>query len=120
MTTFESGQVVLFPFPFTDLTTVRQRPALVISARSFNLSHQDVIVVALTSQHPFDLQADEQALTATDQASAGLPKPSEVKTGKLVSIDQRLIRKTLGFVSHAPLANVIKLVCLNLYNPSLP
>ncbi len=76
MTTYEPGQVVLIPFPFTDLTTVKQRPALVISTPSFNRRQEDIIIVAMTSQNPFNLQPDEHALTQVDQASAGLPKPS--------------------------------------------
>lgn len=49
MTSFKAGQVVLIPFPFTDLSTVKQRPGLVISAESFNLTHSDLIIVAHAS-----------------------------------------------------------------------
>jgi mRNA interferase MazF len=118
MTTFEPGQVVLIPFPFTDLTTVKQRPAIVISTSLFNQRNQDVIVVAVTSQNPFELQVDEYALKHTDQISAGLPKPSKVKTGKVVSIEQRLVRKTLGSISPPALDEVMKHVHSNLYRPS--
>jgi mRNA interferase MazF len=52
MTTYEPGQVITIPFPFTDLTTTKKRPALIISSQSFNQSHDDLIVVAITSQKP--------------------------------------------------------------------
>ena len=117
MTIFEPGQVVLIPFPFTDLTTIKQRPALVISGTSFNQKHQDVIVLALTSQSPSDLKPDEIALTEADQKSAFLPKPSKVKTSKIVSIDKRLVRKLLGSISRASLDSAIVRVHTNLHQP---
>jgi mRNA-degrading endonuclease toxin of MazEF toxin-antitoxin module len=49
MTVYRQGDVVLIPFPFTDFSTFKQRPAVVISSNGFNRIHQDVIVVAITS-----------------------------------------------------------------------
>ena len=70
----------MLPFPFTDLTTAKQRPAVVISSDAFH-----------SLPNPEDYR-----LTEEDQRFAGLPKPSMAKCGKLLTIDQRLIRKTLG------------------------
>ncbi|MBI2427633.1 MAG: type II toxin-antitoxin system PemK/MazF family toxin [Ignavibacteriales bacterium] len=117
MTTFEPGQVVLVPFPFTDLITVKQRPALVISTASFNRQHADIIAIAITSQNPENLLSDEIALLNPDITSARLPKPSKVKTGKIVTIDQRLVRKSLGIITPTSLDLIMKSVHLNLHNP---
>lgn len=114
MIDYEPGQVIFIPFPFTNFTTIKKRPALVISSRAFNQSHEDVIVVAITSQHPFTLQSDEYLLPSAEQQAAGLPKPSKIKSGKIVSIDKRLVRKTLGQISTSALQEVIKLVISNL------
>jgi mRNA interferase MazF len=46
---FERGDVVLVPFPFTDLTTHKQQPALVISSNDFNARSADIILVGITS-----------------------------------------------------------------------
>jgi hypothetical protein len=42
------------------------------------------------------LTSDEYLLNDEEQRKAGLPKPSMVKVGKIVTLDQRLIRKQLG------------------------
>jgi hypothetical protein len=56
---------------------------------------QDAIQAAVTSHVPEVLTSDEYVLKDNEQRAAGLPKPSIVKGGKLVTLDQRLIRKQL-------------------------
>jgi mRNA interferase MazF len=93
---FDRGDVVLVPFPFTDLTTQKQRPALVISSKNFNDSSADAILLAITSQVQTDLQHSDYRLNLDEQKQGGLPKPSIVKTTKLVTLSQALIIKKLG------------------------
>ena len=93
---FDRGDVVLVPFPFTDLTTQKQRPGLVISSKSFNDSSPDAILLAITSQVPTDLQHSDYHLSVDEQKKGGLPKPSVVKAAKVVTLSQALIRKPLG------------------------
>ena len=50
MTPYKPGEVVLVRFPFSDLSTAKQRPALVISVPWLTLRYGDVIVLAMTSQ----------------------------------------------------------------------
>ncbi len=69
---------------------------MVISTEAFNTRSRDVVVLAITSQIPATLSPEEYRLTSEEQRAAGLPKPSMVKCGKLLTIDQRLIRKRLG------------------------
>ena len=96
MTDDNPGDVVLIPFSFTDLSTVKQRPAIILSSTTFNHHHQDAILAAITSHVPEVLTSDEYLLNDEEQRQAGLPKPSMVKVGKIVTLDQRLIRKQLG------------------------
>ena len=93
---FDRGDVVLVPFPFTDLTTQKQRPGLIISSKSFNDSSADAILLAITSQVPTELPQTDYRLSVDEQKTAGLPKPSVVKAAKVVTLSQALIRKSLG------------------------
>src|SRR5205814_8368044 len=97
-TSFSQGDVVLVPFPFTDLSAIKQRPALVLSPERINKVRTDLVVAAITSQIPDVIGEDEILLSDTDLRTAGLPKPSIIKLGKIFTIHQGLIRKKLGHV----------------------
>lgn len=106
-TNYNPGDVILIPFPYTDLSTFKQRPCLIISSAAFNSSHPDIIAVAITSQVPEKPSVSEYRLSPKEQLACGLPKPSIIKLGKIVTLDQRLIRKTLGNLQHASTKRVI-------------
>ena len=46
----EFGDVVLVPFPFTDQSTTKKRPAVVVSSDRYHRERQDLIILAVTSQ----------------------------------------------------------------------
>ena len=108
MTNCKQGDVILVPFPFTDLTTVKQRPALVLSADWFNASREDCVLAAITSQIPSDLRPDEYLLSAGDRSAGGLPKPSLIRLGKLFTMSKSLFRKRLGTLPEATTAVVLE------------
>jgi mRNA interferase MazF len=95
-TSFSQGDVVLVPFPFTDLSAIKQRPALVLSPERLNKGRPDLVVAAITSQIQDVISEDEILLSDSDLKTAGLPKPSIIKLGKIFTIHQGLIRKKLG------------------------
>jgi mRNA-degrading endonuclease toxin of MazEF toxin-antitoxin module len=68
MTPIEPGDVLLVPFPFTDQSAVKQRPAVVLSSRAYNLAHRDIILAPITGR--FSDGVDEVVLV--DWQSAGL------------------------------------------------
>lgn len=50
MTDYNFGDIVLLQFPFTDLTTTKKRPAVVVSSGEYNNKRPDIIVMAVTSR----------------------------------------------------------------------
>ena len=109
-TSFNQGDVVLVPFPFTDLSAVKQRPALVLSPDRLNKVRPDVVVAAITSQIPDVIGEDEILLSDTDLRTAGLPKASIIKLGKIFTIHQGLIRKKLGRVPDSTLQSTLEML----------
>ncbi len=90
---FEFGDVVLVPFPFTDQTASKKRPAVVVSNRAYNTTKPDVVVMAITSQIPRSPGFGE--VLADQWKTAGLLKPSSVKP-VFATIEQTLVIRQLG------------------------
>jgi mRNA interferase MazF len=108
-TSYKRSDVVLVPFPFTDLSAVKQRPAVVVSSDAFNANHSDVILAAITSQVPARLSEFELAIPSNELAACGLPKPSVVKASKLVTIHQGIIRRKIGTMTPSTVGQVLEL-----------
>ncbi len=95
MTIYEQGDIVLVPFPFTDLTTVKKRPALVVSANWYNKRYRDVVLVAVTSHVPLILDELDHRITERDFKTGKLYKDSIVKLGKVFTIENSLVLKKI-------------------------
>ena len=105
--TYSPDDVVLAPFPFTNLSAVKMRPVLIISSKEFNRTQEDVIVVAITSNPYAGRRAYAHPLKESECKRAGLFFPSVVKASKIFTLDQRLIRKSLGVLSGSSAKNII-------------
>lgn len=103
MTTYEFGDIVLVPFPFTDQSTTKRRPAAVISSPAYHRQRPDLIIMAITSQLPTPESVGEVAVQ--DWGAAGLLKPSVLKP-VLATIDPTLILKNLGRLTPADQARL--------------
>jgi mRNA interferase MazF len=102
------GDIVLVPFPFTDLTGQKRRPALVISPDRFD--REDVILCAITSRVPGRLPPWDLPLVAEDLVDGILPRPSIVKIGKLFTMHRRLVVGRFSTIRPAKLAEVLSLL----------
>lgn len=96
--------MLLVPFPFTDLSGRKRRPALVVSPPGFH--DEDLILCAITSQLPRQLSAWEVWLEERDMAEKRLPKRSIIKVGKLFTMHRGLIARKVGTVDHDKLREV--------------
>lgn len=90
------GDVVLVPFPFTDQSGTKKRPAVVMSSRGYNAGRRDLLIMAITSQIRQPLGFGE-AMVADWQA-AGLIKPSVLKP-VFTTIEQGLVIRAMGTLS---------------------
>ncbi len=93
----ERGTIVLVRFPFTDYSSEKLRPAVVISADN----KKDVCVAFISSIVPLELEKADFLLTKKDEefASTGLKKDSVFRMNKIATIDKGIILGKLGKVS---------------------
>lgn len=87
------GDVVLVPFPFTDQSGAKKRPAVVVSCDRYNSLRRDVVIMAITSQVRTPLGFGESLIA--DWQTAGLIKPSMLKP-VFATIEQALVVRTMG------------------------
>jgi len=93
MTPFEFGDIVLVPFPFTDQSATKKRPAVIISSNAYNSERPDLIIMAVTSQIKPTAIIGE--VIVQDWQGAGLLKPSAIKP-VITTIEKPLVIKTMG------------------------
>ena len=103
---YRQGDIVLVSFPFTDLTSTKRRPALVLSPDPFNAAGEDLVLAAVTSHITDDPNAVR--LWRGDFAAGGLPKPSMVKATKLFTMHSSLIVKRIGALRAEKMGEVLR------------
>ncbi len=97
---FVKGEVVVIPFPFSDLSASKRRPALVVAS----LSGDDAILCMITSKTVRDTLAIP--LSAGDFAAGGLPLESNIRPNRLFTADSRIVIRSAGKLTGAKLREV--------------
>jgi mRNA interferase MazF len=93
---YEQFDVVIVPFPFTDSSATKRRPALVLSDLiefNTNARHTVMAMITTASHAPWPLDISIQ-----DLGSAGLKQPSTIRM-KLFTLDNSLIIRQIGQLS---------------------
>jgi mRNA interferase MazF len=86
---FSKNEIVLLPIPFTDLSSRKVRPAVVIG----HSTHPGDLFVA-----PISSQLQNVTVRLQDWRAAGLNVPCGVKS-QLATIEDRLVVKSIGKLS---------------------
>ena len=105
----KKGDIILIPFPFTDLTGLKNRPAIILVE-----SELDLIVSFITTQIKWQEETD---INLTPSEENGLKKVSLLKLNKLATLDKELIIGRLGTINKETLylinKNLIKIFQLD-------
>ena len=91
---FEQGEMLLVPFPFTNLKTVKQRPVLILSKTEANRSSADFVCCGITSSVQ---NTDHSVLIDNKNLEYGyLPKPSRIKVSVIFTLEKSSVIKGIG------------------------
>lgn len=93
---YKQREIVLLPFPYSDLTAVKRRPVLVLSNNSYNNKFKDIVVAAITSNVFLDEFSID--LNNEDLEYGLLPEKSIVKIGKLFTANQESVIKKFSVI----------------------
>lgn len=102
MAKFVKGDVVVVPFPFSDLTQAKKRPALVISA----LEGDDLILCQITSR----MLKDKYSLSLKDEdfEEGSLKQVSNIRPNRIFTADEHIILYKIGKIKQEKLRKLIE------------
>ncbi|MGZ3946176.1 MAG: type II toxin-antitoxin system PemK/MazF family toxin [Mucilaginibacter sp.] len=104
MAGFVKGDVVVIPFPFSDLSGTKKRPALVLA----DLPGDDILLCQITSQNTKNQFA--LALTLSDFSTGSLPLASNIRPTRIFTADKNIIIRKSGTIKTAVMQKVINLL----------
>lgn len=102
------SDIVLIPFPFSDLSHQKRRPVILLS---FPDDFGDFLAVAVTSQPG---HSDAIRLNDEDLASGNLPKTSWVRASKLFSLNSKVAVLALGNLKPQAFERIHEAICMEL------
>ena len=98
------GDVVVLPFPFSDLSSSKRRPALILSV----LEGDDIILCQITSESRFDRYSIE--LNMSDFKLGSLSVKSNIRPNKLFTADTSLISYKIGSLKAIKFNEVLEML----------
>jgi mRNA interferase MazF len=104
----ERGDLLLVPFPFSDLSATKRRPVLTLTGAD---SYGDFIALPVTSRPQAEFGV---ALGVTDLERGALPAPSWIRTDRIVTLNASLVDKTIGRVRGDILAEAVQRFCAHI------
>lgn len=102
---FIKGDVVVIPFPFTDLSSSKRRSAVVLA----DIEGNDYFMLQITSQNVKDDCAIP--LLMTDFQSGSLKKDSNIRPNKIFTLEESLVLYKIGHLTQSKIEECVQKVC---------
>ena len=101
---YRQGDILLIPIPYSDLTSNKKRPVLVLSNDDYNTKTEDIIVAAVTS----NITSKEYSILISnkDMQEGNLHVNSCIRVDKIYTLSQSIVIKKFGAVKPEIINNV--------------
>ena len=101
---YRQGDILLIPIPYSDLTSNKKRPVLVLSNDEYNTKTEDIIVAAITS----NITSKEYSILISnkDMQEGNLHVNSCIRVDKIYTLSQSIVIKKFGAVKPEIINNV--------------
>ena len=100
---YQQRDIILIPFPYTDLTGTKQRPALIISNEKVNKT-EDRICCLITSRP----KKDGIKIEKKDIKEGELRFKSWTKPNRIFTISNKIVKRKLGTINRELFLKIIK------------
>ena len=103
---FNQGDILIVPFPFSDLTSIRQRPVLVLSKKEYNEKCEDIITCGITSNLKDNICS--VLIEDSNLTEGKIPIKSRIKADKLFTLNKSIVIKKLARINQSTFEKVRK------------
>ena len=94
---YNQGEIVIVPFPFSDLSSIKNRPVLILSKDIDNSNSEDIITCGITSNLK---DAKYSVLIDNGDLDGGeIPIKSRIKVDKLFTVKKDIIKKKIAKIN---------------------
>ncbi len=100
---YKQKDIVLIPFPYSDLTGFQQRPALIISNEKINRTEDRICCLITTNSHKEDLEVKKDCFE-----EGKLPFKSFVKPHRIFCISEKIIKRKICSINNKFHRDIIK------------
>ena len=103
---YKQGDIVLLPFPYSDLSSAKKRPALVLSNNKFNGSSDDIACCLITTNPKKDELSI--AINDADVSNGKLHFESRIKPYRLFTVEKRIVVRKICSLKKAKFNETIE------------
>jgi len=98
-TLYRQGEIIIIPFPFSDLSGTKQRPVLILSKNEDNSKSDDIIACGITS----NLKDSKYSVFISDEniIAGSISTKSKIKVDKLFTVEKGIIKKRLAEIDNS-------------------
>lgn len=104
---YQPTEIVMLPFPFTDLSSIKKRPVLVMTQAD---DRGDMLVAQITSKSGY---LDAVPIVGADVLQGVLPKASFIRSTKIMTVNQSLVVGRFGRITLLKFNELKQRVCLH-------